>query len=512
MECWVSKASLQYSNHRSNVLLSLDPLTSFQQPGIDVKIAMIASEVSPFAKTGGLADVIGTLSVAVERFGHELCVIAPAYRSVLQGSFRLQETAPNLSVPIADQQVTASVLRTSIGMGVDVYFIRADEYFDRESFYGTAAGDYPDNVERFVFFSRAALELLRRQPVEIVHCHDWQAALAIVNLKTQADRYPEVAAAKTVFTIHNLGFQGIFPSTDWPLLDLDPALFTPRFLEFYGNFNLLKGAIVMADKITTVSPTYAQEIMMTDQGFGLEGVLSQRGADIVGILNGVDYGRWNPWTDPYLTHHYGENSLSAKRLCKASLQNALDLPDATETPLIAMISRLTPQKGIDLVESVFDSLMERNVQVVLLGSGEARFEQFFRDAAGRYPGRVAVRIGFDEPLAHRIEAGADFFLMPSLYEPCGLNQMYSLKYGTIPIVRAVGGLKDSVQDYDAQAQTGTGFVVNTHDPQALLDAVDRALTVYGDKPVLTALCRRAMSMDFSWDGPARMYSNLYQRL
>jgi len=477
-----------------------------------MKIAMIASEVSPFAKTGGLADVLGTLTVALERFGHELCVIAPAYRPVLQSSFRMQETSFNLSAPIADRQVSASVLKTSVGMGVDVYFIRADQYFDRETLYGTPAGDYPDNAERFAFFSRAALELLRQQPVDILHGHDWQAALAIVFFKTQADRYPEIAAAKTVFTIHNLGFQGIFPPAEWPLLNLDPTCFTPQLLEFYGNFNLLKGAIVMADKITTVSPTYAQEIMTTDQGFGLEGVLSQRSADIVGILNGVDYGQWNPWTDPYLTHHYGENSLGAKRLCKAGLQSALDLPDATEIPLIAMISRLTPQKGIDLVEKVFDSLMERNVQVALLGSGEPRFEQFFRDAAGRYPGRVAVRIGFDEPLAHRIEAGADFFLMPSLYEPCGLNQMYSLKYGTVPIVRAVGGLKDSVQDYDALTQTGTGFVVNSHDPQALLDAVDRALTVYGDKTVLTAMRRRAMAMDFSWDGSARKYSNLYQRL
>ena len=473
---------------------------------------MIASEVSPFAKTGGLADVLGALSVALERFGHELCVIAPAYRAVLQGDFILQETALNLSVPVADRHVMASVLRTSIGMGVDVYFIRADQYFDRESFYGTPAGDYPDNAERFVFFSRAALELLRRQPVDIVHCHDWQAAPAIVYLKTQADRYPEIAAAKTVFTIHNLGFQGIFPPADWPLLNLDPAFFTPQFLEFYANINFLKGALILADKITTVSPSYALEIMTPEQGFGLEGVVRERAADVVGILNGVDYSQWNPWTDPLLTHHYGENSLSVKRQCKTSLRNNLGLPDEFDTPLIAMISRLTAQKGIDLVESIFDRLMERDVQIVLLGSGEARFEQFFRDAARRYPGRAAVRIGFDEPLAHRIEAGADYFLMPSLYEPCGLNQMYSLKYGTIPIVRAVGGLKDSVQDYDPQAQTGTGFVVNTHDPQALLDGVDRALTVYGDKAVLTALCRRAMSMDFSWEGPARMYRNLYQQL
>lgn len=477
-----------------------------------MKLAMIASEVSPFAKTGGLADVLGTLSVALERFSHEICVIAPAYRAVLRGGLPLQDIGINLSVPVADRQVPAAVLKASIGMGVDVYFIRSDEYFDRESLYGTAADDYPDNAERFVFFSRAALELLRRRPVEIVHAHDWQAAPAVIFLKTQAGRYREIAAAKSVFTIHNLGFQGIFPPSQWPLLDLDPWLFTPQFLEFYGNVNFLKGALLMADKITTVSPTYAQEIMTPDQGFGLDGVVRQRAADVVGILNGVDYSLWNPWTDPFLKHHYGEHSLSTKGECKNSLRRELGLAGASHTPLIGMISRLTLQKGVDLVENAFASLLERDVQLVLLGSGESRFEEFFRDASVRYPGRVAARIGFDEPLAHRIEAGADFFLMPSLYEPCGLNQMYSLKYGTIPIVRPVGGLKDTVDDYDAEGQTGTGFVVTSHTPDALLDAIDRGLAVYRNRRAWIAFRRRAMSMDFSWDRSARAYSELYQRL
>jgi starch synthase len=477
-----------------------------------MKIAMIASEISPFAKTGGLADVLGTLSVALERFSHEVCVIAPAYRAVLQGNFPLQDTGISLTAPIAGRSIPASVLKAVIGMGVEVYFIRANEYFDREALYGTAARDYPDNAERFVFFSRAALELLCRYPVDLVHGHDWQAAPAVIFLKTQAGRYPEIAAAKTVFTIHNLGFQGIFPPAQWSLLNLDPALFTPQFLEFYGNINFLKGALLMADKITTVSPSYAQEFMTPEQGFGLDGVMSQRAADIVGILNGVDYGQWNPWTDPLLTHHFGEHSLSVKAQCKSSLRREVGLADDGDRPLIAMISRLTLQKGIDLVESAFPSLIERDVQFVLLGSGEPRFEEFFRSAASRYSGRVAVRIGFDEALAHRIEAGADFFLMPSLYEPCGLNQMYSLKYGTIPIVRAVGGLKDTVEDYDADKQSGTGFVVKSHAPPALVDAVDRGLAVYRDNQAWTALRRRAMSMDFSWDRSAKAYSDLYHHL
>jgi starch synthase len=477
-----------------------------------MKIAMIASEVSPFAKTGGLADVIGTLSVALERLGHEVCIIAPAYRSVLHGEFLLRETSLKLSVPISDRLKTATVLQSTVGQGTTVYFIRADPYFDRESLYGTAGGDYPDNAERFVFFSRAALEWLRHQPVDIVHCHDWQTALAIVYLKTQAARYAGTAAAKTVFTIHNLGFQGIFGRHDWHLLNLDSALFTPQFLEFYGNINFLKGALLLADKITTVSPSYAQEIMTPAQGFGLDGVLGRRAADLVGILNGVDYSQWNPWTDPFIKCHYGENSSPVKDACKRSLRRIFGLPDKGDTALIAMISRLTSQKGFDLIENIFESLMQRDVQVVLLGKGETSYEQFFRAAVTRYAGRLGVRIDFDEPLAHQIEAGADIFLMPSLYEPCGLNQMFSLKYGTIPIVRAVGGLKDTVQQCDTEAETGTGFLFEPYEGEALLRAIDRSLQVFQDKKAWAALRRRAMTMDFSWERSAKRYANLYRQL
>jgi len=477
-----------------------------------MKIAMIASEASPFAKTGGLADVLGTLSVALERLGHEVLLIIPAYRPVLQGQFAGKETILKFAVPVSDRQEPAEVLQSTAGKAVTVYFVRADQYFDREFIYGTPTGDYPDNAERFVFFCRAALEILRAFPVDIVHAHDWQAALTIVFLKTQSARYRETAAAKTVFTIHNLGYQGRFWQGDWHLLNLDYGFFTPQFLEFYANINFLKGALLFADRLTTVSPSYAKEIMTPAQSFGLEGVLRQRAGDLVGILNGVDYGEWNPWTDPFISYHYGEHSLINKRGCKESLQHSLELPDQPGTPIIAMISRLAGQKGFDLVESIFDRLMERPVQFVLLGSGDDRYAEFFRAAALRYPNRVAVRIGFDEQLAHRIEAGADMFLMPSLYEPCGLNQMYSLKYGTIPIVRAVGGLRDTVEDYDPAAQSGTGFVFESYDAQALLTAVDRSLAAFHDKAAWTALGRRAMAMDFSWERSAHAYSNLYQQL
>jgi starch synthase len=478
-----------------------------------MKITMVASEVVPFAKTGGLGDVLGTLTTALTRLGHDTCVIAPGYRSALGGDFSLSETGLTLSVPIGGRQEEAAVLKTTIGKNVVVYLIRADRYFDRDGLYGSAAGDYPDNAERFVFFSRAALELLRFHPPDIVHCHDWQAALGAVFLKLQPERYPAASAAKTVLTIHNLGFQGIFPQTAWPLLELAPSYFTPQFVEYYGNVNFLKGGLLCADKITTVSPSYAREILGVEQGFGLEGVLRDRAADLLGILNGVDYQQWNPWTDPHLAQHYSANTLSLKQECKRAVQCAVGLPADGTAPLIAMISRLTPQKGFDLIEQVFDDLLQRDVQIVLLGSGEARFEIFFQNAARRNPARVAVRIGFDEPLAHRIEAGADLFLMPSLYEPCGLNQMFSLKYGTIPVVRGVGGLKDTVQDYDAERQTGTGFVFEPYQPGALLASIDRALAAYrDDEAAWTALKRRAMQMDFSWDRSAKLYSDLYRQL
>jgi starch synthase len=477
-----------------------------------MRIGMISSEIAPFAKSGGLADVVRTLSVALERQGHELCLVMPAYRSVLQGTFAVADTTTKFSVSVSTRQEEASVLSARLGSNVAIYFLRADRYFDREYLYGTPQADYSDNAERFVFFSRAALEVLRQHPVDIVHCHDWQTALGIVFLKTQTDRYAELSAAKTVFTIHNLGFQGIFAAPDWHLLDLDRSFFTPQYLEFYGSINFVKGALLFADRITTVSPSYAREIIETEQGFALEGVLAQRARDIVGILNGVDYEEWNPETDRWIPKHYSKDTLTEKRSCKKHLQAILGLPPKPDVPLVGMISRMTAQKGFDLVEKAFERLMELQLQIALLGSGEPRYEDFFTAAAASFPDKFTVRIGFDEPLAHQIEAAADIFLMPSLYEPCGLNQMFSLKYGTIPIVRAVGGLKDTVEDYDREKSTGTGFVFQSYAPESLLEAVDRALELFQEKRPWTDLRRRAMSMDFSWDRSARAYGSLYQQL
>jgi starch synthase len=477
-----------------------------------MKIAMVSSEIVPFAKTGGLADVVGSLSATLAQNGNKMTLIMPFYPAVPQSGIALEDPGIKFSVPVADRQKEASVLGTRAEDNVTVNFIRAEHYFDRPFLYGTAEGDYPDNAERFVFFSRAALEVLRHEPVDVLHCHDWQSALAIVFLKTQPERYPELAAAKSVLTVHNLGFQGIFPSSQWPLLNLDWSFFSPQFLEFYGNINFVKGGLIFADKITTVSPSYAEEIMGPEQGFGLEGVLHDRRADLVGILNGVDYNQWSPETDPFIVKHYSAKQLTPKQNCKKFLQRKCGLPESSKAPLLGMVSRLTAQKGVDLLEQIFEPLMERDLQWVLLGSGEPRFEEFFAGAAARYPTKFAVRTGYDEALAHQIEAGADIFLMPSRYEPCGLNQMFSLKYGTIPIVRAIGGLKDTVEDYDGATRTGTGFVFVPYDAQELLETIDRALQLYRQKQHWTALRRRAMSRDFSWARSAQMYDDLYRQI
>jgi len=475
-------------------------------------IAMVSPEIMPFAKTGGLADVVGSLAPALGKLGLKVTVVMPAYRSVRQGHFPLEETGLSFSVPISDRKEEGVLLKTTMGEDISVDLIRCDRYYDREALYSTSEGNYPDNAERFVFFSRAALEVLRQHPPDILHCHDWQTALAIVFLKAQPDRYPELAAMNTVLTVHNLGYQGLFWYLDWHLLNLDRSLFNPACLEFFGKINFLKGGLIFTDEITTVSPTYAEEIKSPEQGFGLEGLFQERAQDLVGILNGADYTVWNPETDPYIARNYTAKDLSGKKVCKAALQRATGLPQRADVPLVGMVSRLISQKGLDLLESCGEEFLGRNLQFVLLGNGEAKYEVAVRELAARYPTKASVRIGFDEALAHQIEAGTDFFLMPSQYEPCGLNQLYSLKYGTIPIVRATGGLKDSVKDCTANSRGGTGFVFGPYEPAAFLDALDRGLSLFAVPKGWTALVKRAMAADFSWDRSARDYADLYQRL
>ncbi len=476
-------------------------------------VVMVSSEIVPFAKTGGLADMVGSLAVALEGLGQRVSLIMPAHRSALRGNVPLEETGVRFTVPVAHRREEATLLRAKLAGGIPVHLIRADRYFDRDGLYGTPGGDYSDNAERFAFFCRATLETVRQiGPAHVLHAHDWQAALAIAFLKAQPEVYPELSAVRTILTVHNVGYQGIFPKDDWRLLNLDWRFFTHRHFEYYGKINFLKGGLEWTDAITTVSPSYAEEVRTAEQGFGLQGVLEDRAADLAGILNGADYGVWNPADDPHIVKHYDRTKLSGKRRCKADLQRLFGLPEAPDVPVAGMITRLAEQKGVDLLQAALDDLLRRDLQFVLLGTGDQRFEEFFRSIGDRYRGKAAARIAFDEPLAHKIEAGADVFLMPSRYEPAGLNQLYSLRYGTIPIVRATGGLKDSVTDFDPAAGTGNGFVFEAYERAALLAAVDRALGTFRQKDLWARLIDNAMSADYSWSRSAGEYLDLYRRV
>jgi starch synthase len=475
-------------------------------------VVMAASEAVPFAKTGGLADVVGALPGALRRLGVDVSIILPAYRSISQDRFSLRRTDWHLQVPVSDRTVTAGVLESRTENGVPVYLIEADQYFARTALYGTPEGDYPDNAERFAFFGRAIPALLAHLgAVNVLHCHDWQTALAPLFLRLDPARYPGLENVRTVLTIHNLGYQGLFWQLDWHLLNLDRRYFNPDCLEFYGKINYLKGGIVSADAITTVSPTYAREIQTAEFGCGLEGVLVARRNALTGILNGVDYAEWNPEHDPHIVQHYSAEDLAGKASCKADVQAAVGLPMRAEEPLIGIVSRLAAQKGFDLLSQVAPALLQWPLQMVVLGSGDTVYQELLTALAQRHKERLAVRVAFDNGLAHKIEAGSDMFLMPSHYEPCGLNQIYSLRYGTIPVVRCTGGLADTISDFDPATGNGTGFQFAPYTREALMACVERALDAYHNPKVWRQLIRNAMQADFSWDRSAQTYTDLYHR-
>ena len=489
------------------------PAVMKPEPPASLHIVMLSSEVAPLAKTGGLADMAGSLAAALEGLGQQVTLIMPAYRRVFQSGVPLRDTGMRVRVGFDGRIEEVPLLAATLGRSIPVYLVRADRYFDRDGLYGTADGDFPDNAERFAFFCRAALELLRElDPPDVLHANDWQTAPALSFLKAQPERYPGLGAVRTVLTVHNLGYQGLFPAEDWRLLDLDRSFFTPRWLEFYGQINLLKGGLQAADAITTVSPTYAREILTAEHGFGLEGVLESRSDDLTGILNGADYDIWNPDRDRFLAGTYTADNLAGKAACKADLQRIFGLPEEPGVPVLGIVCRLVAQKGVDLVAEILDALIGRNLQFVLLGTGDRAYEALFESAARSHPTQIGVRIAFEEKLAHQIEAGADMFLMPSLYEPSGLNQLYSLKYGTIPIVRATGGLKDSVGEFDAETGTGNGFVFGPYLGAALLEAIDRALASFAHKDEWAQVMRNAMSADYSWNRSAGEFLMLYRRL
>ena len=475
-------------------------------------IAFVASECVPFSKTGGLADVVGALPRALAAAGHQISVFTPRYRLT-----RIPEEKPvvqSITVPFDDRYRFCSVVEGRGYPGVRFFFIDYPPFFDRDGLYGTSSGDFPDNAERFALFCRAVLETTKILGVpDIFHCHDWQSALVPVLLKTQYSEDPAFRTAGTVFTIHNIGYQGLFPPEILPLLTLPWDLFTITKMEFFGNVNFLKGALVYSDFINTVSRRYSQEIQTTEFGFGLEGVLKGRSETVTGILNGVDYDEWNPDGDKNIASHYNAEDLSGKQLCKRDLLATFGLPqDDLSIPVIGIVSRFAAQKGFDLIGQIIDRLALEEVLLTVLGSGDRLYEEMFMRLAHRLPNKVGVRIAYDNALAHKIIAGSDMFLMPSHYEPCGLSQIYSLKYGTVPVVRATGGLDDTIDPWDARTKKGTGFKFQEYTSDALLRTIHQAMQAYRDPASWQKLMRNGMSKDYSWRVEAREYIRVYERV
>jgi starch synthase len=465
------------------------------------KVLMVASEATPFAKTGGLADVIGSLPAALQAIGIEVAVLLPRYpAAALEGGRRIYD---RLQVWLSGTLYDSSVYQ--IG---HYYFLDCPELYDRDGLYGTARGDYPDNHIRFAVLSRAALEVARRifRP-QVIHCHDWQSGMVAAYLRTAVNGDPTFIGIKTLFTIHNLGYQGLFPKSALADIGIDAALFHPEGVEFFGKVSFMKAGIVYSDALSTVSKAYAREIQTPEYGFGLDGLLRRRSGVLSGIVNGVDYSTWNPETDPNLAAPYSAADLSGKRKCKQALLREFGLTSeaAQARPLIGIVSRLASQKGADLIADVGEDLAKMNLSLVALGSGDAKYEKLLLDLAQAHPLKIAVRIGYDDGLAHRIEAGSDMFLMPSRYEPCGLNQIYSLRYGTIPVVRATGGLDDTIDE-------DTGFKFQEYSGAALLSAIREALAEFQKPEKWSVRMQMGMAKDFSWNVSAHEYARLYLNL
>ena len=481
-----------------------------------LRILMIASEAVPFAKTGGLADVAGTLPRVLRGLGHELLVVLPRYGWIDGARHGLRPFHAPMGVWMGGGIQEWCAVQATERDGVTFALVEHEGHFGRPLLYHDAQfNDYADNPRRFTFLTRAALQLCRDRgwAPDLVHVHDWQTALAPAYLKVWHWNDPTLGGAASVLTIHNVAYQGRYPATHWPYVGLRSDNFTPDDFEDHGSTNFLKGGIRFADVVGTVSPTYARETLGPIGGHGLGPYLARRGPDYVGILNGVDYAEWDPAVDRKIPARYDADSLEGKAKCKLELQRRLGLEPAADVPLVGVVSRFVEQKGFDLLAPALGSIVRgMRVQFAILGSGDKQLERFFGPLPHWYPGRVGSRIGYDDELAHWIEAGADFFLMPSRYEPCGLNQIYSLRYGTLPIVRATGGLDDTVEQYDERTGDGTGFKFEDATPGAIHDTIGWAVsTFYDRRPHLDAMRRRAMSRDFSWARSAAAYERLYER-
>ncbi len=485
-----------------------------------MKILFTTTEAVPFCKTGGLGDVCGSLPQELARLGHEPVIILPAFRQALSCGRTIEPTGIDFEVPIGRKMVPGTFLRSTLpGDKVPVYLIHQPRYYDRAELYRENGHDYKDNCERFVFFCRAALEAIQLLDLhtELVHCHDWTSGLVPAYLKTELAGVPPYDSIRSLFTIHNIAYQGNFWHWDMELTGIDWKYFNWRQMEFYGNLSFLKTGLAFADTLSTVSPRYAEEIQRAPLGCGLEGMLQYRRDDLFGIINGVDYREWNPETDSYLNgNQYGlKNFAEGKRACKAALQGEMGLPQIADQPLIAMIGRFADQKGFDLVAQLIPHWAANlPAQWVILGTGESQYHELFARLAEQHPEKVAVRVGFANELAHRIEAAADIFLMPSRYEPCGLNQLYSLKYGTVPVVHATGGLADSItnlSDETLAAGTANGFSFDTYDSTALADTLLRACQTFSNRPLWEQIVRTGMRQDWSWNRSACEYERLYTR-
>ncbi len=472
---------------------------------------MIASEAVPFAKTGGLADVLGALPAALARLGHDVTVFIPRYRGIPAG-----QAVGELDVSLSGRTLLARFEQHETAPGLRAVLVDCPELYDRAALYGIGNDDYPDNAVRFAFFSKASLEFAARtfERVDVVHAHDWQTGLVPVYLKRQYANQPVLGAATSIFTVHNRAYQGLFPADTLPTLDLGWDLFGVDALEYWGKISFLKAGINFSRLITTVSPTYAQEIQTPECGFGFDGILRRRAPDLIGILNGIDTDEWNPLTDRALPAPFGPDDLAGKAVAKKALLSAFGMAvgeEAMKRPLVGMVSRLVPQKGFDLLADAMSDLLRLDACFLLLGTGDPTFEEQWKAAAKTHPDRVNARIGFDERLAHLIEGGADMFLMPSRFEPCGLNQMYSLRYGTVPVVRATGGLDDTVEEYRPRTGTGTGFKFRAYTGRALIRALRHALDVYQEPERWRAVQLAGMKQDHSWTVSARRYVKVYER-
>jgi starch synthase len=481
-----------------------------------LRAVFVASECVPYSKTGGLADVIGALPEALAEQGIDVQIIVPRYRGTKQGETAAE--GQSLTIPLGPLGAGfhfASVQKGETTRGVRHYLLDCPEFFDRDGLYQDKATgwDYPDNHLRFAAFSLAALEFIKRlgPPPDIIHCHDWQTSLVPVYMRRTyaADRYYD--ATRCVLTIHNLAYQGDFYRFPLANISLTDAVFNIDGLEYHGRINLLKGGLMFADALTTVSPRYAEEIQTPEFGYGLDGVLRRQAGRLRGILNGVDYGTWNPATDPLIPANYTPEDLEGKETCKRVLleQMGVEEPDLSR-PVVGIVSRFARQKGFDLIAAISEDLGARDLYLVALGTGEREYEDFFRSLGGRFPGKFLVRVAYDNALAHLIEAGSDIFLMPSRYEPSGLNQMYSLKYGTVPVVRATGGLENSVQDFNGS--WGTGFKFWDYNGPALLGAISRALDFYQRSDLWHRIMLNGMVQDFSWAHSAREYAEFYKEV